>query len=182
MKNTKFKAIAIPAVTLTLICIIVAGLLGTVNAVTVDKIAQLEAEKLAESQMLVLPDAQSFEEVQEGAYCGKDASGQTVGYVMVTSRQGYGGEVKTVVGIDNEGVITGVTVTADDETPGLGARSTGENFRSQFNGITINDIVGVSKDKNGGTIDALSGATITSRAVCGAVSDAIELYKTVKGA
>ena len=75
-----------------------------------------------------------------------------------------------------------ITVTAADETPGLGAKATSDEFKSQFVGLTVEDTIGVTKDKNGGTIDAISGATITSRAVCGGVSDAIELYNSVKGA
>jgi len=97
-----------------------------------------------------------------------------------TKGGGYGGDVGVMVAVSVEtGKIRGVSVTTHNETPGLGARvETDEDFKSQFQGVPIGSQPKVKPD--GGDITALSGATVTSRAVCKAVSRAGELFEKVK--
>jgi len=89
--------------------------------------------------------------------------------------KGFGGDIGVIVGID---VVTqeviGIGVTTHKETPGLGSRVTETGFRSGFEGIALNEQVAVSAD--GGSIDAISGATISSRGVCVAVNKAVAFY------
>ena len=89
--------------------------------------------------------------------------GADAGYCVEVGPTGFGGAVDTMVGIDGDGKVTGISViSASSETPGLGARSTEPEFQAQF-ADQVGTEVAVAKD--GGSIDALTGATITSRAV-----------------
>jgi electron transport complex protein RnfG len=159
------------AVTLFLITAIVAALLGAVNAVTADKIAEIKEEKTAAALQEVLPSS-GYDEI---AYNGTQSLVSTVyaaadgGYVVEVLPSGFGGEIDMVVGVDETGVVTGVSIIDMSETSGLGANASREDFRSQFAGES--GTVTVTKD--GGTIDALTGATVTSRAVCRGVSAAV---------
>ncbi len=92
---------------------------------------------------------------------------------------GFGGDIGVIVGIDVEtGELVGIGITTNKETPGLGSRVTEEGFRSNFKGISLDDEVQVVPD--GGQVDAISGATISSRAVCVAVNNAVAFYKQNK--
>ena len=97
-----------------------------------------------------------------------------------TSGRGYGGDVGLMVGIDvQENQIVGVGVTTHAETPGMGAKAqTDPSFAAQFRELALDEEVNVTSD--GGTINAISGATITSRAVCSATNDALKLYEKLK--
>lgn len=94
--------------------------------------------------------------------------------------KGYGGDVGLMVGIDvDDDRIVGVGVTTHAETPGMGARAKSDpSFVAQFKGLATDKAVKVTKD--GGQINAISGATITSRAVCSAATDALDVYKRLK--
>ncbi|MBL0712806.1 MAG: RnfABCDGE type electron transport complex subunit G [Desulfosarcina sp.] len=97
-----------------------------------------------------------------------------------TFGKGYGGDVGMVVGIDvADDKIYGVGVTTHSETAGLGSKAKEDpKFAAQFAGMSILEPVKVSGD--GGKVNALSGATITSKAVCSAVTDAGEIYQRLK--
>lgn len=180
MKNVNIvKDIVMPTVVLAAICIIVTFLLSLTNSVTAEKIELNNKETLAQSQRIVLENCESFDEIEaDTVYLGKDKDGNQGGYVIVTSATGYGGPVKVMTGIDMEGKVTGIIILEHSETPGLGAKATDDSFRQQYVGVSAEGSVNVTKD--GGDIDAISGATITSRAVCSAVNQAIEIYNTVK--
>ena len=97
-----------------------------------------------------------------------------------TFGKGYGGDVGVIMGIDtSEDKILGVRVTTHSETPGVGARAKTElDFVSQFNGQNLAESYKVKGD--GGQVDAISGATITSKAVTSALSDTSVVYKRLK--
>jgi electron transport complex protein RnfG len=93
---------------------------------------------------------------------------------------GYGGDVGLMVGIDiKEDKLIGVGVTTHSETPGMGAKAkTDPGFVAQYQGLSAKEPIKVTND--GGTINAISGATLTSRAVCLAASEAAEIYQQLK--
>jgi len=97
-----------------------------------------------------------------------------------TSGPGYGGDIGLMVGVDiSNDKIIGVGVTKHQESPGLGSRAkTDPKFPAQFGGLPIMEPFKVKTD--GGQVDALSGATITSQGVCLAATNAGELYKRLK--
>lgn len=106
--------------------------------------------------------------------------GQNRGVALESSGKGYGGDVGLMVGIDvADNKILGVGVTTMSETPGLGARAkTDPKFAAQYKGRNLTEPVKVTQD--GGPINAISGATITSRAVSSGVADALALYERLK--
>ena len=100
------------------------------------------------------------------------------GYVITTAPGGFGGAVNTMVGIDADGVITGLRVTGHSETPGLGAKATEPAFYEQFAGKS--GTVTVTKD--GGEIVSITSSTITSRAVCAGAQEALDWVAANGGA
>ncbi len=161
--------------TLLLITAVTAALLGLVNELTGEKIDTLTREKAEKAMQEVLP-AQSYEELPAEAdgiaavYRADDA-----GYVIRVSVNGFGGAIDMMVGVDPSGTVTGISVISHSETASLGANCTREDFRSQFVGASGE--VAVTKD--GGQIEALTGATVTSRAVSDGVNLALRYVKEV---
>jgi len=106
--------------------------------------------------------------------------GEPRGIAFETSGKGYGGDVGLMVGIDvKDNKVIGVGVTTHGETPGMGARAKSDpSFVAQFKNVSLGKPFKVSQD--GGSINAISGATITSRAVSAAASEADEIYEKLK--
>jgi len=149
-----------------------------------------EAEQAAQQaatednpQRAVLGAAETFAPVEVGADSGIDscyegkAGGATVGYVAKIIVKGYGGPIELMVGMDLNGVLTGVSVGGAQfsETPGLGAKAQESAFTDQFAGLKTP----VGEGTN--TIDAISGATITTNAVVSGVNQCAEFMKTLPG-
>ncbi|MCU0640490.1 MAG: FMN-binding protein [Candidatus Margulisbacteria bacterium] len=99
------------------------------------------------------------------------ASGK--GRALAVTVRGYGGEIELLVGIDQQERISGLKVLSHKETPGLGANIVRPDFLGQFKGKKRTDPLEAKKD-----IDAISGATISSRAVCNGVKDALERFQS----
>ncbi|MBQ9902888.1 MAG: RnfABCDGE type electron transport complex subunit G [Clostridia bacterium] len=178
-KQNSFTLIAKPALILMAICAIVTTLLAMTNMLTVGKIADNAAQKAAESRMKVLA-AQDYRQLDsDGAVYGAyDENGNLIGVVITTLSSGYGGKIEVMTGIRNNGEISGVTILSMEETPGLGARGKEDSFLRQYKG---HDHSSLAVSKDGGEINALSGATITSRAITKAVNEAVELSKSYLG-
>ena len=164
------------ALTLLIIAAVMAAALAGINSITAPAIAKLNAEKTQQAIEAVLPGGYD-EEITDYA----DATGLVSkvykganGYALEVKPAGFDNTITMMVGVDFEGKVLGISVVSHTETAGLGAvaaakTSAGENFRGQFVGQSGS--VTVSKD--GGQIDALTGATITSRAVCAGVNAAL---------
>ena len=118
-------------------------------------------------------------ELERTLFVGK-FDGDRKAVALETYGKGYGGDVGVMVGINVEdGTLMGVGVTTHAETPGMGARAKDEpHFVAQFKGMATDAPFKVSND--GGQINAISGATITSRAVSNAATEATEIYKRLK--
>ena len=182
-------------VILTLITLIAGICLGAVYEITKEPIAQAQDAAKKEAWQQVFPDADvnDFEPVdvdQKAADkaikdLGVKATIDEVctvgeeGYVVTaTDKEGYGGDIKITVGITADGTINGISILSITETAGLGMRATEPAFYEQYQGKTGCKKFVVSKDGGDGEpIDALSGATITSRAVTGAVNAALGYYQ-----
>lgn len=106
--------------------------------------------------------------------------GEPRGVALETFGKGYGGDVGLMVGIDvKENVLLGVGVTTHAETPGMGAKAKSDpSFAAQFQGLELEQAYQVTTD--GGSINSISGATITSRAVSAAATDADQIYQKLK--
>lgn len=181
------KEVGRPALILMLICLIVTAALGGVDALTRDTIAQQQAEAEQAARVEVLPNATEFKPVdgRTDVYAGLASSGEVSGYVIVTEASGYGAKLRVMTGIGTDGCVTGVTVLSHEETVGLGANCTKEEFRDQFadnpttEGYTVYK-PGATPPAEGG-IEALTGATITSNAVVQAVNHALTVFQTITG-
>jgi Na+-translocating ferredoxin:NAD+ oxidoreductase subunit G len=155
----------------------VAGLaLGFTNAVTSGPIQEQQVPAAEEARRAVLPAAERFTAVTaplglKDGYAGYDAAGMLAGKVGTIVTKGYGGEIEITVGVDLSGALTGISVggSSFSETAGLGARAKEPWFAEHF----IGKLAPVSLKKDGGEIDAITSATITSRAVTKAVNEAV---------
>ena len=107
----------------------------------------------------------------------RDKAGEPFGVAFESSAKGFGGDIGVMVGFDlTKNTIAGVAVTTHSETPGLGAKAqTDPAFGEQFRDLPIDTTFAVKQD--GGGIDAISGATVTTRGVCKAVSEAAEFFQ-----
>ena len=163
--------------TLFLITAVVAALLACVNAVTAPVIEELNAAKTQEAISAVLPggfDTEITDFTDESGIVSKVYQGAN-GYAVEVGPGGFDNTITMMVGVDNEGKVLGISIVSQTETAGLGAVSAAETpkgiaFRDQFVGQTGS----VSVTKDGGTMDAITGATITSRAICVGVNAALD--------
>ena len=164
---------------LTAICVVAAVLLALTNMGTKDIIAENANREAQATMRALLPDADSFEALDGGLSVGKDAGGNPVGYVMAAPTQGFGGEVEPTVAARPDGTIAGIRVGGANfaETAGLGARAKEPEFQAQFAGKKAP----VSLTKDGGEIEALSGATVTSRAVVKGTNEAMSAMAETAG-
>ena len=163
---------------LLIICACVAAALAGVNAITKDRIAKIQHEKTMAAIAQVLEgDAQKVD-LPENVDLGivRNCYVSECGYAVEVAPNGFDGEILMMVGVDMDGKVTGISIISQTETAGLGAESAadsakGNAFRDQFIGLTSGEIL---VDKDGGKLDGLTGATITSRAVAAGVQAAVD--------
>ncbi len=162
--------------TLLLIATVVGGLLAVVNSVTAPIIAQAKAEKTQRAIAIVLPGGftQEITEYEDPSGLVSRVYKGEKGYAMEVTPSGFDNTITMMVGVDFAGNILGICIISHTESAGLGAvaasnNSAGQSFRDQF--IGMSGTVHVVKD--GGSVDAITNATITSRAVCDGVNAAL---------
>ena len=172
-------------VTLLLICAAVALALAGVNAITANRIAAIEAEKTQKALEKVLPGAEDLTAMELTGDTGivkavykPAASSPVQGYAVQVTPSGFDGEISMMVGIDENGKVVAISIISHTETAGLGAVAAADNakgqaFRQQFVGADSTLTVGSD-------LDALTGATITSKAVTAGVNAALEYVNTLK--
>lgn len=168
-------------IVLFLIAAITALCLGLVDYITRDRIAGIKADKTAAAMSEVMPGSYTFQEVETetadpvvGIYAANSGA-NTYGFVAEVVIAGSQGDIDMLVGVDLNGSVTGVAIVDMSETAGLGDNASKAEWRAQFVGASGE--LAVSKD--GGTIDALTGATVTSRAVTNGVNAAIAAVQTL---
>jgi len=150
---------------LFIVCGLAAGSLAVVNIVTRERIARWEKEQKQVALREVFADADEFKEVAADRGWEAWRKGQKVGHAFLSQPQGYSGPITLMFGVDSDGAITGLRVLSHTETPGLGAKITSMHFREQFKNKRMEHLT-LKKDNPGkGQIDAITGATISSRVV-----------------
>lgn len=190
MSEAKKESMGMLALMLFLITFITALLLGFVNQVTAPQIAKNSEATRAAAMAEIIPDAEFVEaEPSEVPVPDKETpaiqniyeaqkDGETVGYCMEVLPSGFGGTLTVVVGINTDGTVAGAKVTSHAETPGLGAKAQSDpTWIVQFAGQAADGSLAVTKD--GGTINSITGATITSRAVTLAVNTAASYVQSL---
>lgn len=186
--------------TLFIICLAASGLLGVVHRATYPKIiGQAKAEE-EQSLKDVFPQAKGFEPVKKGEealyYKALDDAGKVLGYAFKASKRGYASDIVTMAGMDTQGKIIKIKVLYQNETPGLGSRineviqketlwdvllkkvKSSEKkepwFQAQFSGKAYDSL-----DRS---VDTITGATITSKAVIDSVREkAVEVMEAAHG-
>ena len=187
---------------LTIMTFVSGVALGAVYEIIKAPIANAQEEAKQEAYKQVFEDADSFDDLEvdakEAAEAVKAAGvddgaeineaveakqgGETIGYVITaTDPNGYGGDIQVSVGIQNDGTVNGIAILSINETAGLGMKASEPEFYEQYSGKQTDHFY-VSKDGGEGEqIDAISGATITTRAVTGAVNASLGYYQNVLG-
>ena len=172
------------AATLLIITSLVALALAGVNSVTAPVIAQKTAEKTQLAIQAVLPGGGDEIDMNAVGFEGADLVSKvykgTNGYAVQVTPGGFDNTITMMVGVGNDGKVLGISIISHTETAGLGAVAAadtpaGQTFRSYFEGASGS--VAVTKD--GGTVEAITGATITSRAVCDGVNAALACVATL---
>ena len=176
---------------LVLFCItfISAACVGLVNMITEEPIAKAKAAAVQAALAQVLPEFDSTERSEHTAdelpivayVATKD--GNVVGYAIESAtKNGFSGLVRLMVGFDTKGTILNVNVLEQAETPGLGAKMTeeGNPLLASIQGKAASNI-NLTVKKDGGDVDALTAATISSRAYAEAVARAYSVFKVVAG-
>lgn len=171
-------------VVLLSIAIVVAAALAVVNSLTAPVIALSNEEKTQQAIAQVLPggyDTELTEFSSESGLVSRVYRG-TNGYAVEVTPAGFDNTITMMVGVGFDGKVLGISIVSHTETAGLGAVAAGngeksEAFREQFVGQSGS----VSVRKDGGEIDAITGATITSRAVCEGVNAALSCVAALEG-
>lgn len=184
--------VIMPAIILCLICLVTTGLLAlTYDLTKAERDRQVEIAANA-NRLAMYPDAASFESLDltpvsasaDGlteAYRVLDSGGGILGYLFVSQKRGYAGQVPVILAVGPTGLITGARVLSNEETPGLGKKVANEPFIGQFigkpagSGFTLKS-AGAGEQ----AVDAIAGATISSRAVTEAINTAIRFYQDLE--
>ena len=173
-QESTFRYVMRLTLTLLAICAVVAAALSGVNAITKNKIAAISAEKTQNAIEAVLPGGGEETEFEdETGLVTRVYLGQQ-GYAVEVTPAGFNGTITMMVGISFDGKVLGISIISHTETAGLGAvaaanTSKGQLFRESFVGLS--GLVQTQKD--GGLADTITGATITSRAICDGVNAAL---------
>lgn len=186
------KNIIVIAVKLLIITVVAGLVLGFVNYITKEPIAEQQRIAADEARRAAFPDAAGFEEMAvdipedyamiQSVYRVLDASGEDIGIVAAIVTKGYSSGLNLTVGVGADGTIKGVIMGDHGETPGLGANAAGE-WKENFTGKPYDNPLAVVKGKPADEyeIEAIASATITSRGVTDAVNTATEFYANVIG-
>ncbi len=177
-------------VALFVICVVSGGVLGLVYNATKDPIAAAETAKKTEAIKNVLPEFQelkdmnvksALEDAELPFHLAYDADGNFIGAAVETfTNKGFSGNISLMVGILSDGTINNISVLQHAETPGLGSKMSEPSFKDQFNNKKA-DSFNLSVKKDGGDVDAITAATISSRAFCDAVNRAVLTFENNKG-
>ena len=160
-----FKSLLMPVLSLVLVGVVLLG-----SSAALSKVAEKNTKTELENAIaFMLPESQTF---TEEVYDGEDEAirrvykGET-GFVIETAVSGYAGDIVLLVGVNKDGSVAGATVRKMSETPGLGAQAlTDYNFLVQFMGTQGDAEVGRN-------VDALTGATVTSKAITRGINAAV---------
>lgn len=168
-----------PVVVLALVCVVVTGALAVADHITGPLIEETTRRNQEAARMELLPEADGFERVevceQENVVEIYKASND-VGVVVTGTAKGYGGDVVVMVAFDADGTIKRIKVTEQSETKGIGSKVVDNAaYWAQYEGLPAERLV------LGEDVDAVTGATRSSRALLEAVNAAVEGYRMVVG-
>lgn len=159
-----------PIVFLTLVVLLSVVALTLVDAMTHEKILAAQQAEIQEMLSTLFPNLETFRfDEDSGQYTIQD-DGEAIGRAMMLQAVGYGGPINILLGMEPDGSLRGIRIISQQETPGLGARIVESEFLDQFAGLSVSDL---NLTRSGGAIDAITGATISTRAVVQEIRTAI---------
>jgi electron transport complex protein RnfG len=178
-------------VVLTIVGLLSGGFLTFVYQKTAPEIERKRLESLRKAIFVVLPEADDYKELRlkdDVIYQGVDKSGKEVGFAFLVQGTGFQGEIKIMVGASQDlNKIQNIYVLESVETPGLGGKITEKDFQQQFKGLTIKEEIKLLKgprpkyveavSRTG--VDAITGATISSKAVVDNINRRITAVKRI---
>lgn len=175
-KNSE-KTIVLATV-LIIISAVCAGSIALVYGFTKGRIINLKEQSKIEAAKLVMPSTATKVSIEDkdnfSYFIGKNDADEIVSYAFPTeTNSGYSGLIKILFGVDTTCKITGFKILEMTETPGLGDQADKDKFKTQFFGKGL-DNFNFSVKKDGGEVDAITAATISSRAVSGALKDGLD--------
>lgn len=159
-------------------------ILGGVSEVTKAPIAVQAKKAVDEANKAILPEATEFADKTGITLAGTvsavaegKAGADLKGYTITVSPKGYAGPVKMMVGLTTDGKISGIKIIEHAETPGLGALAPEPKFSGQFSGKPAKELTVVKATPSADNqIEAITGATITSKAVTTGVNEAVKFF------
>ncbi len=185
-------------VTLFVTCVIVAGLLGVVNKLTLPNITATNERKTSEAIQQVLPELEgsplSMDLTEDMTSAASDAGatlteayeaqagGSTIGYAFKIVSSGSQGNIEMMVGLDTEGAVTGVSIVSNSETSGIGSKVMTNQPTAKGVGVLDQFVDKTAADAPltvGTNVDAISGATVSSKGVTTGVNAALAVFGVV---
>lgn len=169
-KDSVFKV----GINLTLACLLASAVIAGTYALTAPVAAKSKIELDNKARRGLVADAQDFKAVEgKTGWFAALKDGKVIAYVVPTESKGYAGAINMLAAVSVDGKVIDYAILKYNETPGLGDKAEKPEFRSRFTGKTAEnlEVVKVPSDKN---IQALTGATITSRAVTKGIKEAVE--------
>ena len=170
--------------TLTILGLISGMVLSLVANYADPLIKQNQQEALREAVFFVLPSTESYETSNidgKEVYRCYNSADDLIGYAFTGSGGGYQGTIELMVGVGTElEEIKGIQILASEETPGLGGKIRGESFKNQFRGLEAGQDIGLvkSEEPEQGEIQAITGATISSRAVVNIINKELRAVRS----
>lgn len=187
------KNIVVITLKLLIITLVAGIILGVVNGVTEEPIAQQTIKEANEARQTVFPEAADFQELDidvpeeyaiiKSVYEALDENKNVIGITAAVTTKGYNSGLNLTIGVGADGVIKGVAVGSHSETAGLGAKATQPEFQSQYTDKSYDQPLNVVKTVPTGDYDiqAITSATITSNGVTDAVNKVTAFYKQMAG-
>ena len=176
MQKLKFLR---PALPLTFICVIIALLLALVNAVTADRIIENTLNEKTQAIKGIFTECENFESEENSSLFSSNVSdagvvlnkeGDVIGYYADVAPVGFKGEIGLIVGTDTEGKVLKVSLLSASETPGVGTKATDASYLANFSGLKSDDV---------NSVTAITGATISSKAVKAGIESATETIENI---
>jgi electron transport complex protein RnfG len=186
MENKGMKHIIKPAFSLFIIAAITTALLTLVYSLTLEPIANQRKKAQEKVKNAIFPEASAFSEIIQEKQGNIDAifecykGNELIGYIIELSPPGYSGNIYMMVGISKTANnIAGMRILKHTETPGLGSLAVKENFFRKYDNRNLVPLRVVRSSAGENEIEAITGATITTRAITDAVNEAINWYKAI---
>lgn len=166
---------------LCVITLVAALLLACVNKITAPEIEKAEEKASEDAMSMLIPDAK-FDPVQgyDNVFSATK-NGVVEGYCVTVTVNGFGGPVKMMVGIGTDNTVKGIEILSHGETAGLGAKADTADFKNRFPGKNPELTVVKTPTESPDEVQAITGATITSRAVAEGISQAYNLVNEIEG-